>query len=166
MNYRSQIHGFLPWRAPLMLDVLAVAMVFVLLLLAWSVFSVKHRKRYRRHKVIQLSVGGALLILLVCFELDVQFLENWRVRAEQSPFYDAATGRGLVIYSLWVHLFFAITTLALWLTIIVKALNQFPNPPHPNHHSGFHTRWGMIAAIDMVMTAVTGWAFYVLAFVA
>jgi len=50
--------------------------------------------------------------------------------------------------------------------IIVKALKHFPNPPGPNQHSCFHARWGMVAAIDMVLTAVTGWVFYVLAFVA
>jgi uncharacterized membrane protein YozB (DUF420 family) len=149
-----------------MIDVIVVVMVFVLLALFWSLFSVKYRRRYRQHKTIQLSLAGALLIVLVFFEVDIQFFENWRERAAFSPYFDAASGGGGVIYALWVHLCFAITTLALWLTIIVKALSHFPNPPHPNHHSAFHARWGMIAAIDMIMTAVSGWAFYFLAFVA
>ena len=71
-----------------------------------------------------------------------------------------------MVYSLWIHLVFATTTLALWLLIIVRALKHFPSPPRPNQHSRFHARWGMIAAIDMVLTAVTGWVFYFLAFVA
>jgi putative membrane protein len=166
MSERNLISGFLPWRGPLMLDVIVLGMVFVLIALAWSVYSVKYRHRYQRHKVIQLSLAIGLLILLTCFEIDIQFFENWRQRAEPSPYYDAATGRGLVVYSLWIHLLFATTTLALWLMIIARALRQFPSPPSPNSHSKFHTRWGMIAAIDMVLTAVTGWIFYVLAFVA
>jgi len=166
MNDRSQITGFLPWRGPFMIDVVVVAMVFVLIALLWSLFSVKYRKRYHRHKVIQLSLGGGLLILLVFFEIDIQYFENWRERAAASPYFNAATGGGLVIYSLWIHLVFATTTLILWLLIILKALTHFPNPPRPNRHSGFHSRWGMVAAIDMVLTAVTGWAFYLLAFVA
>jgi len=166
MNARSQITVFLPWRGPFMIDVIVVGMVFVLFALAWSLFSVKYRKRYHRHKMIQLCLAGGLLILLVCFEIDIQYFENWRERAAASPYYDAATGGGLVIYSLWIHLLFSTTTLILWLLIILQALTHFPNPPHPNRHSGFHARWGMVAAIDMVLTAVSGWAFYLLAFVA
>ncbi len=166
MVERNRITGFLPWRAPFMLDLIVIAMVFVLIALAWSVFSVKYRHRYQRHKVTQLCVTGGLLILLLFFEIDIQFFEPWRQRADASPYYDAATRSGLVVYSLWIHLFFATTTLALWLTIIVQALSHFPNPPRPNQHSGFHARWGMVAAIDMVLTAVTGWVFYFLAFVA
>jgi putative membrane protein len=166
MSPRSPITGFLPWRAPFMLDVIVIAMVFFLIAMFWSLFSVKYRKRYHRHKVIQLCLAGGLLTLLVFFEIDIQYFENWRERAAASPYFDAATGGGLVIYSLWIHLVFATTTFTLWLLIIVRALNQFPNPPRPNRHSSNHARWGTIAAIDMVLTAVTGWAFYLLAFVA
>jgi putative membrane protein len=166
MISRYQIAGFLPWRAPFMVDVIAVAMVIVLIALFWSVLWVKYRKKYHRHKVVQLCLAGGLLILLVCFEIDIQFLENWRERALASPYYDAVTGSGRVVYSLWVHLLFATSTLALWLLVILRAVNHFPNPPRPNHHSRYHSRWGMVAAIDMVLTAVSGWVFYFLAFVA
>jgi putative membrane protein len=166
MYQRYQITGFLPWRAPFMLDVIIIAMVFVLIALAWSVYSAKYRNRYQQHKVTQLCLTGGLLILLVLFEVDIQFFENWRERADASPYYDAATRSGLVVYSLWIHLTFATTTLALWLLIVLCALRQFPNPPRPNRHSSFQARWGMVAAIDMVLTAVTGWVFYFLAFVA
>ena len=105
MEDRYQINGFLPWRGPLVLDLIVIAMVFVLITLAWSVYSVKYRKRYQRHKLTQLCLAGGLLLLLVCFEVDVQFFENWRQLAELSPYYDATTRGGLVIYSLWIHLF-------------------------------------------------------------
>ncbi len=166
MRSRNQITGFLPWRAPFMIDVIAVAMIVLLIALSISLFSVKYRQMYRGHKATQLCLAAGLLILLVFFEIDIQFFENWRERADASPYYDAATGSGLVIYSLWIHLFFATTTLALWLLIIVRALAHFPNPPRPSAHSRFHARWGMVAAIDMVFTATSGWAFYALAFVA
>ncbi len=166
MDHRYQITGFLPWRGPFMLDAIVIAMVFVLIALAWSIYSVKYRNKYLRHKVTQLCLTVGLLILLVFFEVDIQFFENWRERADASPNYDAATRSGLAVYSLWIHLFFATTTLALWLLIILQALNRFPSPPRPNGHSRFHARWGMVAAIDMVLTAVTGWVFYFLAFVA
>ncbi|MFI5457929.1 MAG: DUF420 domain-containing protein, partial [Isosphaerales bacterium] len=91
MNSRYQITGFLPWRGPFMIDLIVVAMVFILIALAFSLFSVKYRKRYYRHKVIQLCLAGGLLIVLVFFEVDIQFFENWRERAGPSPYFDAAT---------------------------------------------------------------------------
>jgi cytochrome b subunit of formate dehydrogenase len=67
---------------------------------------------------------------------------------------------------LWVHLFFAIPTAVLWIFVIVQALRKFDDPPLPNAYSAQHKFWGWIAAIEMTLTAVTGWAFYYLAFVA
>jgi putative membrane protein len=166
MEERSAYTGFLPWRGPFILDLIVIGMVFVLIALAWSVYSVKYHRRYQRHKVTQLTLAGGLLILLILFEVDIQFFENWRARADLSPYYDAATKSGLVVQSLAIHLVFATTTLALWLLIIARALKHFPSPPGPNRHSSFHARWGMVAAIDMALTAVTGWVFYFLAFVA
>ena len=36
MNHRYPIDGFLPWRGPFLFDVIVVAMVLVLIALAWS----------------------------------------------------------------------------------------------------------------------------------
>ena len=36
MDQRYQINGFLPWRGPFVLDVIVIAMVVVLIALAWS----------------------------------------------------------------------------------------------------------------------------------
>jgi putative membrane protein len=160
------VSGFLPGRASLMLDVVVVAMFFVLLTLGFSVYSVKCRQKYARHKAIQVTLASALLIVLLLFEIDVHFIDKWMVRADASPYFDAATKTGPVIYALAIHLVFATTTFALWLTVILRAWTKFPTPPGPNEHSRFHRRWGTVAALDMVMTTLTGWVFYWLAFVA
>jgi putative membrane protein len=160
------VSGFLPGRASLMLDLVVVSMFFVLLALCLSVYVVKYRRMYHRHKVIQITLASTLLVVLVLFEIDVHFIDNWMVRADASPYFDAATRSGLVVYSLAVHLFFATTTFVLWLVIVLRALAHFPNPPRPNEHSRFHKRWGTVAALDMVLTTLTGWTFYWMAFVA
>jgi putative membrane protein len=160
------VSGFLPGRASLMLDVVVVAMFFVLIALAFSIYSVKYHRKYQRHKVIQITLASTLLLVLLLFEIDVHFIDRWMVRADASPYFDAATRTGLVVEALGVHLVFATTTFGLWLMLIVRALSNFPRPPSPNEHSRFHRRWGTVAAIDMVMTTLTGWVFYWLAFVA
>jgi hypothetical protein len=68
--------------------------------------------------------------------------------------------------ALAVHLCFAVTAALLWVVVIVGALRRFPVPPAPSAHSAWHRRAGMAAAVDMACTAVTGWIFYYLAFVA
>ncbi len=51
------VSGFLPGRASLMLDVVVIAMFFVLVALGFSVYSVKYTRRYARHKLIQVSLA-------------------------------------------------------------------------------------------------------------
>lgn len=162
----SGVSGFLPGRGSLMLDVVVVSMLFVLIAMAFSIYSVKYHRHYQLHKSIQLTLASALLVVLCLFEIDVHFIDRWAARADASPFYDAATGTGLAVKALAIHLVFATTTFALWLTVILRALWNFPRSPEPGTHSSFHRRWGTVAAIDMGLTTFTGWIFYWLAFVA
>ena len=50
--------------------------------------------------------------------------------------------------------------------MIVQALRKIPEPPEPSDYSHRHAFWAWIAAADMTLTALTGWIFYWLAFVA
>jgi uncharacterized membrane protein YozB (DUF420 family) len=157
--------GFLGTRASLMLDVVALAMVALVPVLACSIYLVKVHKKYSLHKAIQLTLGGALLVVVTLFEVDVR-LHGWRHRAAASPYasHDGSTDWVMLVLS--VHLFFAVTSAVLWALVIYRALRNFPSPPQPGPHSAWHRRWAMVAAIDMTCTAVTGWVFYWLAFVA
>jgi len=164
--YRG-ISGFVPGsRGSLMLDVVFVAMFVVVPVLAVSVYLVKYRRQYALHKKLQLATACVLLVAVLLFELDIR-LNGWEERAGPSPYFDPAhkwsCPAGL---SLIIHLSFAVPTLVLWVAVVTRALRNFSRPPAPGVHSRWHTRWGMIAAIGMLLTAVTGWIFYWLAFVA
>jgi len=153
--------GFIPFsRASLMLDLVAIAMVGVVPVLAYSIYLVRCKRNLQLHKKIQLVLGVVLLIAVGLFEVDMR-LHGWRQFAEVSAYYDS-----LVFPVLYLHLVFAVSTTALWFYTIVAALRRFPNPPVPNAYSRRHRRIARLAAIDMFCTAVTGWAFYALAFVA
>jgi putative membrane protein len=178
------IDGFLGTRASIMLDIVFLAMFAVVPVLAWSVWLVKYRKRYALHKLVQVGLGVVLLAAVTLFEIDMRFISGWRDRALASPFYapqrepasllimlferglGLAYVPGWVFIALTIHLFFAVTTTLLWIVVIVRALRNFPSPPSPGAHSKSHAFWGWLAALDMGMTAVTGWIFYWLAFVA
>ena len=66
----------------------------------------------------------------------------------------------------FLHLLFAVPTPLIWAAVIIRAWKQFPNPAEPAEHSQSHRRWGYLAVVGMILTAITGWVFYYLAFVA
>lgn len=150
---------FIPSHASLMLDVVFLAMFVVIPVMGWSIWMVKHRQAYLLHKRVQLTLGAVLLVTVALFEADMR-LNGWEQRAAGSPHFPST-----VYTSLYVHLFFAVTTAVLWIAVILRALRRFPSPPVPGPHSRSHLLWGKLAAIDMTLTAVTGWVFYWLAFV-
>lgn len=164
----APLPGFIPGsRGSLMLDVVFLAMFLVVPVLLWSVYLVKYRQLYSLHKQIQLVLGAVLLLAVGAFEIDMQLFTNWEELAGPSPYFDAAHKWSCPVgISLLVHLSFAIPTLVLWIVVIVQALRKFPSPPLPGPHSAWHRRWGMMATVTMVCTAVTGWIFYSLAFMA
>lgn len=155
------IDGFLGTRAPLTLDFLCVAMLVAILVLAWSVYQVKIRRRYQVHKWTQLTLGAVLLTVVILFEIDIR-LHGWESRAAGTVGGEPAAS---VWYALYVHLAFAVSSIVLWPVTIFLALRNFPNPPRPSAHSRIHVPLARLAALDMVMTAVTGWIFYWFAFV-
>jgi hypothetical protein len=153
--------GFLGTRASFMLDVLVLGMLGVVVILGWSVFQVKYRRRYALHKWTQVTLGTAVLVIVVLFEIDIR-LHGWEMRASGV---DGERPPASVWYALYIHLVFAISSIIVWPVTIVLALRNFPNPPHPSVHSRVHVPLARTAAADMVMTAITGWIFYWFAFV-
>ncbi|MFT7640021.1 MAG: putative membrane protein [Pirellulaceae bacterium] len=157
--------GFLGTRASLMMDVVALALVAILPILAYSIYLVKYRQKFELHKKIQVTLGLILLVAVALFELDIQLLSRWEERAAGSPYFSIDNKFGdWVGISLIVHLLFAVPTAVLWIVVIVRALRNFPSPVVPGAHSQSHKFWGWAAALGMLGTAVTGWFFYYLGF--
>lgn len=150
-------HGILPTRASTMLDLVFLAMFAVLPVLAWSIYQVRVRRRYLLHKRTQLTLAAVLLLTVGAFEVDMR-LHGWRQYVGNQP-------SSRVDAALWIHLVFAVTTFFLWVGVVVHALRTIPNPPGPSPSSRRHVLLGRLAATDMLLTAVSGWAFYLLAFV-
>lgn len=152
--------GFLGTRASFMLDFVFLAMFAVIPLMGWSIYQVKFNRRYLLHKRMQLVLGAVLLVAVTAFEIDIR-IHGWRERAVGTAGGELSRA---VLTTLWIHLFFAITTAVLWVFVIVQALRKIPDPPGPCPYSRKHIFWGKLAAADMFLTALTGWVFYLLAF--
>lgn len=157
--------GFLPYaRGSLMLDFVFVAMFGILLVLAYSIYLVKYRQAYELHKKIQIASAIVLLVAVAAFEIDMRLFTDWEALAEPSILWNYH-GVNLVWILLAIHLCFAVPTPFIWAFVIYEGLRKFPHPVTPGPHSARHRRWGWIAAIGMLLTSLTGWIFYVAAFV-
>ena len=155
-------NGFLPTRGTWMLDFVVVAMVLVSLGLIVSLYQVRIRKNFQAHRAIQIYLGAALAVTLVAFEIDIRFYSNWREPAAESVFYN----NGWVDLSLWIHLAFAIPTPFIWIFLIGVSIYRFDQKFGPANFRTFHRWMGRLAVAMMFATAITGWFFYWLAFVA
>lgn len=151
--------GFLGTRASIGMDVVLVGLLATLPVLALSIAAVRAR-RYAVHKVLQLGIVAALLAAIVVFEVDIRLFSDWKPRAATSPFWPVG-----VLWSLGIHLVFAVSTLVLWTWVVWEAVRRFPSPPEPGSHGPRHRRMARLAALDLMATAVTGVIFYWLAFV-
>ena len=157
--------SFLAPRGSLMLDIVFLAMLLVVPVLFWSIWLVRRRQRFSLHRQLQLLLAVVLLGTVLAFEIDMRFFTDWESEAVDSPYYSAESWNG-VWTALTVHLCFAVPTLMIWVLVVVRALRGFEKPPSPGKHSASHKRWGRIAVVGMSGTAVTGWIFYWMAFVA
>ena len=156
--------GFLGTRASFMLDFVSTAMAVIIPILAWSIRLSSKARNYSLHKRVQLALAVVLLVAVAAFETEMRIF-GWRERAAPSPYYSQAAWDAVDV-SLCIHLFFSITAFVTWLVVVVAALTRFSAPPRPGAHSAWHMRWGKLAAISLLCTAVSGWVFYYLAFVA
>ena len=153
-------NGFLPTRGSVMLDLVFVVMGAVLVCLTISIVLARYWKQFRFHRTIQVVLTVLLSVAILLFEVDMRFFTNWRELAKPSPYYES----GVVSTSLVIHLVFAIPTPFVWAYVIWKALTSIRWAG--DDYRQRHRFWGRVAAGAMVMTTVTGWCFYWLAFVA
>ena len=152
-------HGFIPGsRASLAIDLLVTATVLTALLLAYSIFTVRVRRNYQRHRTLQIFISVLLLVVLIFFETEVR-IHGWRVHAEGSAF--AAMLSPLLI----IHIVIAVSAALMWIATLSLALRRFPKPPAPAAHSTVHKRLALWTTVLTYLTASSGLLFYVLAFV-
>jgi len=156
--------GFLGTRGSFMLDVVFAAMFLVVPAMFWSIQQAR-RGRYELHRWVQTSLGIVLGVAVLAFEVDMR-IHGWQDRAEPSAFWRAGAWNDAIDYSLVVHLAFAIPNTLLWAVTLVQAWRHFPRPAVPNAYSRRHRVWAWLTVVFMTMTALTGWVFYYLAFVA
>jgi putative membrane protein len=157
--------GFFGYHTSFMLDAVVVALVLVVPVLAFSLFSVKIRRQYTLHRNLQMFLALALLAAVLAFEVDLHYVQGgWENVVSKGP---PLTADQLKVIQrvLRIHLIFAGSTPVLWAVTIALALRSMPRPPQPSPHSRLHSILGWASTLDLVLTSVTGLVFYYVAFI-
>jgi len=150
--------GFLS-RASWIFDLVAIAMVVFLPLMVFGISLAEKKKNFAAHRKMQIFLASLLGVVLLVFEIQIR-MYGWRhLLSEQSPYFK------YVDDALRVHLFFAVMAAIFWLVTVVHAIYFFRDDLRPKVGSHIHRILGKASAVTMVLTAVTGWIFYGLAFV-
>ena len=68
--------GFLGYHTSFMLDAVVVALVLVIPVLLFSLFYVKFRQHYVRHRNLQLTLAVLLLLAVFAFEFDLHWIQK------------------------------------------------------------------------------------------
>ena len=157
--------GFLGYRASVMLDLVVCALAVVVPTLLASLYAVKIRRNYSLHKCLQIALGVVLLVTVGLFEIDMRMhggIVGILAKRSRPLSPDELASFYRLLY---VHLFFAVTTVFLWGITLSLALRRIPTPPVPCSHSRLHKILGWFSAVDITLTAVTGLLVYYFGFV-
>lgn len=152
--------GFIPFsRAPFVMDLLVMAMLCFLPVLGWSVYAIKVKRDFRLHRFLQIALGIILLLTIGIFEYHVR-LYGWRQHAQESPYFST-----WLFPFLYLHLVLATVTVIIWTYTTFQAIKDMIRQPSVKSRR-LHMIIGKASAAGMLLTTVTGWIFYYLAFVA
>lgn len=158
--------GFLGFNTSFMLDAVVVSLLLIVPAMLYSIYVVKFTFNYRLHRNLQVGLGVVLFFAVTAFEVDMQWVQGgWENVVKKRDIPLNADQLQLVRQVLWVHLVFAVSTPVLWGVTLFLALRRFPNPPLPSPHSPLHRRLAWFSTVDIVLTSLTGLAFYYMAFV-
>ena len=136
-------------------------------LLAYSIWLVKVRRAYARHRNLQCLLAVILALAVTAFEVDMRLHGGWKNIVNKDASQPRLDGAELVQVQqyLYVHLVFAISTPFLWGATLWLGWKRFPNPPLPGAHSKLHKNLGWASAVDLALTSVTGLWFYYSSFI-
>lgn len=151
--------GFLGTRADLLMDIVILALIAVVPIVLYN-WRLARQGQYGRHKISQVGLAVLLGAVVGLFEYNLR-LQGGIFAATRASSY---AGTATLDFWIYFHTFFAITTIFIWVFLIVLSLRRFPSPPVPGDFSATHKRWGRIGMIWMLTTGVTAIPVYIYGF--
>ena len=149
--------SFLGSRASSLVDLIILSLIVIVPLMVYS-YNFTKKGQYSNHKYIQIGLAAILTFTIILFEIDM---------SEHGGIVEMSRGgifeNTMLLYaSIYIHLFFSVSTSIIWPALILISLLKFPNPPRPARFSKFHKFWGKTGMLFMLLTAITGVELYLI----
>jgi len=152
--------GFLGTRGDILMDLVVLSFVVILpaLVVSW-----RHARggRYRQHRAIQLSLASVLAVAVGLFEIDLKVSGGIFELTKESSY----AGTALLNTIIYGHTLVAISSVLVWVPLILVSLKKFPNPPLSNAFGRTHRLWGRIGMVLMMSSGLSAIPLYYLGFV-
>ena len=146
-------------RASIAYDIAYLILLLLIPALTWSLELLFLRRNYALHKKFMLLLTAAFAVATAVFF--TEFLVNgWKHRASPSP----SEIPGITYMTLNIHLVFWVVSALIWGLLLVQGLRKFPAPPEPNDFGPTYVFWLIMLSLQVFLTTLTGWEFYMLAF--
>lgn len=158
MDYPG-IEGFLGSRASLAYDVAFLLELAVIPLFIHGLELLLVRKEYQAHKRLMLIVSGMFAVAVGSFAFEF-FSHDWRSLVGE----EADAIPRITFMTLTIHLAFLTITAAIWLVLLINALRKIPSPPGPCEFGPTYVFWLVLLGLQLFISTLTGWEFYMLAF--
>jgi len=152
--------GILGSRATAAVDVAYLLLLVIIPLFVWSLEALLVRRNYRLHKRIQLALTPAFLVAFAILARDF-LLGDWRTRAVKDAGEAIAP---ITLMTLSIHVAFLVTSLLIWVVLLVAAIRRVPNPPGPCKFGPTYLFWIVLLGLQTFLAMLTGWEFYMLAY--
>ena len=153
------IDGFLGSRTSLAYDVAFLLELAVIPMFIHSLELLLVRKDYQAHKRLQLIVTAMFAVAVGLFAFEF-FSYDWRSRVGE----EADAIPRITSMTLTIHLAFLTITSGIWLVLLVNALRKIPTPPGPCEFGPTYIFWIVLLGLQLFISTLTGWEFYMLAF--
>jgi putative membrane protein len=145
VNFPPSIFGA---RCDILMDIVVVSMAVILPLLWYSYKKVRHERKYKVHKNIQLTMFVILFFVVLLFEYDMKQNGGIFEMVKGSPY----EGTFFLNFMIYFHTFLSITTSLIWIILVIASLIKFGKNPRPGKFSKTHRLWGKIGMWDMALT--------------
>ena len=139
--------GFLGFNAPLFMDLTLIITALLPLLAGFGIYLAKIKK-YKLHKIYQLTLLFITLIVLGVFEYLIRKIGGFSV-------FDIKIDKSIFILILTIHIIIAFVTIVFWIVTILKSSNV-----------KMHKIYAMFTFYGIIFTSVSAIIVYLLLFVA
>ncbi len=152
--------SFLFPRSDLLIDLIVVATVAAVPLLAYSIHLARQRK-ILLHRRLQLTLTVVFILATIALEIDIRMAGGMRHFSQGGRF----EGTALLQWTLYVHLTIAAANAFFWVILPIWSHRAHIRGELPGPRSRKHRALGRVAAVLCILTAGTGVQLYILGFV-